>query len=143
MTNSMELLIADWKHKSIAYELEHTSGCMRRAEPRNGREVNGFLWACRNSKSLICYSDNRNVWLRYGSVLVSMSDPSLCVSLKRGAVFLYCAINHPSLELTIREFTVFKLAIARIDPTYDWLDFSTDFFGVYLYEKYDIAQKAS
>ena len=95
----------------------------------------GFFFEKNNSEHLVCYEVDSRYYLSVNGKTISISDPELVISGEIVWPYLKTRVKHPELNIEFNEFSPIETIIMKLDPTYDWLDFSDKFFAALILDK--------
>ena len=131
-----EYKVANWKQKGKLYNFNIVGDFSDNYRVRGeSEEIDGFFLDIKG-QPLICYSDGALNMLFYRNAIISSDDVS-DFRVKTVWPFVYTTIKAKETIIKFREFVPLLLFQKKIDPTFDWLDLSSDLFSAHIAEKLD------
>lgn len=133
-----KILICEWSRRHRVLEFDPESG--RRLPVPVDRPVPAetFGFHARLGRlDVIVYRQSERWWLRANGLQFPLDDQRTNIEVRKKWPWVFAALTTLDGRIEIREFAPFRLLFAKMDPTYDHLDVTSDFFLAWLVERID------
>lgn len=124
-----KILIREWSRRAAVLEFDPVSGRRVSVFDDQGKPVETFGFHARlGQHDLVVYRQSERWWLQSNDLRCPLDDQSTTIKVKKRWPWVFAAITTSDGCVDVREFAPFRLLFAKMDPTYDHIDATSDFF---------------
>lgn len=135
------LPVADWASDQQCRNIDVLTGKLsNEVFPRSG-EVAGFYYVHPKHGNIACFIDDTSRKVVVKNHIVDLNSSRTTADISLRWPFIRLVLAHQDFSIEFRDAAPIGLMLARVDPAFDFMDWSTRYFSCYLYEQYSLAQE--
>lgn len=135
----MEIILPDWDNEDINYELDLLNKEIRQTIVTKQSNRYGFVKKFLKNKLIAVYkakNDEEKYFFWYGKSY-NLEDLVDAIEWSQKGPVNTLTVNLPNGELQFKEIKLLSYFQQKFDPTYDYIDASTDYFYIWLKERFN------